>query len=123
MKKTIAAIPVVTLFLLAACGGGAGAKKTYGKAIPADMTVTPLVEILARPADFEGKEVLVKGRITSECPSGGWVWLKDTGGEIYVDMHPTGVFIPQKVGSTVKALGRVVLEQNRPQVVGSGLQF
>jgi hypothetical protein len=108
---------------LAACGGKAGAKNAYGKPIPAEMPTTPAGDILSRPQDFDGKDVLVSGKITSECPSGGWIWVKDPTGEIYVNMHPTNVFIPQKVGTTVKTMGRVVLEQGRPQVVGRGLQF
>jgi hypothetical protein len=108
------------LLALTACSQ-AGAK--YGRAIPSEMKVSPAGEILANPVGFEGKDVLVQGKITSECPSGGWVWLKDNSGELYVNMHPTNVFIPQKVGSTVKAMGKVVLEQGRPQIVGYGLEF
>jgi uncharacterized protein YdeI (BOF family) len=95
----------------------------YGKAIPTGAQVVPAKDILDNPTGFEGKEVVVTGKITSECPSGGWVWVKDASGEIYVNMHPTNVFIPQKVGKTVKAMGTVVLEQGRPQVVGAGLEF
>jgi uncharacterized protein YdeI (BOF family) len=113
---------LIAVVVLVGCGPAA-AKSQYGKAIPVDMAVTTAREIIANPRAFEGKDVVVSGKITSECPSGGWVWLKDNTGEIYVNMHPTNVFIPQKVGSTVKALGKVVLEQGRPQVVGYGLTF
>jgi len=117
-------IGVVAAVLVA---GIVGCKTTttskYGKMISNDAQVVPTSEILANPKGFEGKEVVVSGKITSECPSGGWVWVKDNSGEIYVNMHPTNVFIPQKVGKTVKAIGTVVLEQGRPQVVGAGLEF
>ena len=95
----------------------------YGKPIPADVLPVPAKDILDKPAAFEGREVVVSGKITSECPSGGWIWVKDNSGEIYVNMHPTNVFIPQRVGKSVKAMGKVVLEQGRPQVVGTGLEF
>lgn len=117
-------ISVIAAVLVA---GMAGCKTTtvskYGKMIPTDAQVVPTSEILANPRGFEGKEVVVTGKITSECPSGGWIWVKDNSGEMYVNMHPTNVFIPQKVGKTVKAMGTVVLEQGRPQVVGTGLEF
>lgn len=117
-------IGVVAAVLVA---GMVGCKTTtvskYGKAIPTDAQVVSAKSILDNPAGFEGKEVVVTGKITSECPSGGWVWVKDASGEIYVNMHPTNVFIPQRVGKNVKAMGTVVLEQGRPQVVGTGLEF
>lgn len=129
MKKYIpisaAVLGLLLLAVLVGCGtkNKANARGTYGKPIPAGLAVTTTKQIIDNPNDFEGKDVLVNGKITSECPSGGWVWLKDNTGEIYVNMHPTNVFIPQKVGSTVKAMGKVVLESGRPQIVGYGLAF
>jgi len=118
-----AGLVVVLVALLATGCGGARSKAAYGRAIPPDMAVTTAAEILANPAAFEGKDVLVQGKVTSECPSGGWIWLRDGSGDIYVNMHPTNVFIPQRVGSDVQALGRVVVESGSPQVVGYGLKF
>ena len=109
---------------------GCGAKKAgtaksnaYGKAIPADMALTTAKEILTNPQAWEGKDVLVAGKITSECPSGGWVWVQDSTGQVYVNMHPTNVFIPQHVGKNVRAMGKVVLESGQPSVVGYGLEL
>lgn len=129
MKKYIAisaaALGLLLIAILVGCGTStkASAKAKYGKAIPTDLAVTPTQQIFDNPKDFESRDVLVSGKITYECPSGGWVWLKDNTGEIYVNMHPTNVSIPQKVGSTVKAMGKVVLESGRPQIVGYGLEF
>lgn len=119
---------VLALVLVAAvigCGAktGAAKKAVFGKAIPAEMVETTAKQILDSPASYEGQTVLVVGKITSECPSGGWIWVKDHTGDIYVNMHPTNVFIPQKVGSTVRAMGKVVLESGQPQVVGYGLEL
>lgn len=118
---TISVIAAVLAFGMVGCKTNTVSR--YGKAIPTDAQVVPAKVILDNPAGFEGKEVVVTGKITSECPSGGWVWVKDASGEIYVNMHPTNVFIPQRVGRTVKAMGTVVLEEGRPQVVGTGLEF
>ena len=129
MKKYIAisaaVLGLLLLVILVGCGTSTKTsnKAMYGKAIPTDLAVIEAKQILDNPQGFEGKDVLVSGKITSECPSGGWVWLKDNSGEIYVNMHPTNVFIPQKVGSTVKAMGKVVLESGRPQIIGYGLEF
>jgi hypothetical protein len=117
---------VLASVLVAGWATGCGSAKqapVYGREIPADMQVTTAGEILTSPEAFEGKDVLVSGKITSECPSGGWIWVKDGSGDIYVNMHPTNVFIPQRVGSNVRAMGKVVLESGSPQVVGYGLEF
>jgi uncharacterized protein YdeI (BOF family) len=125
MKCFTFAVVLVAAVVLAGCGGkGAGSKAAvYGKRIPAGMAVTTAREILNSPTAWDGKDVLVAGTITSECPSGGWIWVKDATGDIYVDMHPTNVFIPQRVGSRVRAMGKVVLESGQPHVVGYGLEL
>jgi hypothetical protein len=123
-------IGLTLILVVAAVVVGCGAKKAgaaksnaYGKAIPVDMAVTTAREILTNPQAWEGKDVLVAGRITSECPSGGWVWVQDSTGQVYVNMHPTNVFIPQHVGKNVRAMGKVVLESGQPSVVGYGLEL
>ena len=126
MKKYIAlGLALVVAAVVVGCGAKTGATKSnvYGKAIPADMAVTVAKEILANPQAWEGKDVLVAGKITSECPSGGWIWVQDTSGQVYVNMHPTNVFIPQHVGKNVRAMGKVVLESGQPSVVGYGLEL
>ena len=131
MKKYIGlGLALVVAVAAVAAVVGCGAKKAgtaksnaYGKAIPADMAVTTAKEILTNPQAWEGKDVLVAGKITSECPSGGWVWVQDSTGQVYVNMHPTNVFIPQRVGKMVRAMGKVVLESGQPSVVGYGLEL
>ncbi|MBM3332414.1 hypothetical protein FJY68_11305 [candidate division WOR-3 bacterium] len=128
MKKYIALglTMLVAAAAVVGCGGGkAGTAKSkaFGKAIPVDMTVTSAKAILDSPHAWEGKDVLVAGKITSECPSGCWFWVKDETGEIYVDIHPTNLSIPQRVGKTVRAMGKVILESGQPSVVGYGLEL
>lgn len=122
---TLGLLLIAVAALVVGCGGGKAGTKTdsYGKAIPTDMAVTSAKEILDNPTAWEGKDVLVAGTITSECPSGGWIWVKDETGQIYVNMHPTNVFIPQRVNGKVRAMGKVVLESGQPQVVGYGLEL
>lgn len=126
MKYLSIGAVVLAALLAAVWATGCGSAKqapVYGREIPSDMPVTTAAEILARPETFEGKDVLVSGKITSECPSGGWIWVRDGSGDIYVNMHPTNVFIPQRVGRNVRAVGKVVLESGSAQVVGYGLEF
>jgi len=127
VKKYIAlGLALVVAAIVVGCGAkkaGTAKSNAYGKAIPADMAVTTSKEILSNPQAWEGKDVLVAGKITSECPSGGWVWVQDSTGQVYVNMHPTNVFIPQHVGKNVRAMGKVVLESGQPSVVGYGLEL
>ena len=127
MKKYIAlGLALVVAAVVVGCGAkkaGTAKSNAYGKAIPADMALTTAKEILTNPQTWEGKDVLVAGKITSECPSGGWVWVQDSTGQVYVNMHPTNVFIPQHVGKNVRAMGKVVLESGQPSVVGYGLEL
>jgi hypothetical protein len=125
MKYLTLGLITLAAAVIVGCGAKTGAAKSsvYGKAIPPDMTVTTAKEILDNPQVWEGKDVLVAGTITSECPSGGWVWVKDATGQTYVNMHPTNVFIPQHIGKNVRAMGKVVLESGRPSVVGYGLEL
>ena len=123
---TLGLTVLVAAAVLVCCGaktGGTAKSNAYGKAIPADMAVTPAKDILTNPQAWEGKDVLVTGKITSECPSGGWIWVQDASGQVYVNMHPTNVFIPQAVGKNVRAMGKVVLESGQPSVVGYGLEL
>ena len=127
MKKYIGlGLVLVVAAIIVGCGAkkaGTAKSNAYGKAIPADMAVTTAKEIIANPQAWEGKDVLVAGKITSECPSGGWVWVQDSTGQIYVNMHPTNVFIPQHVNKNVRAMGKVVLDSGQPSVVGYGLEL
>ena len=122
---TLGLVVLVVAAVLVGCGAKSGGAKSnaYGKAIPGDMAVTTAKEILANPQAWEGKDVLVAGKITSECPSGGWIWVQDSTAQVYVNMHPTNVFIPQAVGKTVRAMGRVILDSGQPSVAGYGLEL
>ena len=122
---TLGLVVLVVAAVLVGCGAKSGGAKSnaYGRAIPADMAVTTAKEILANPQAWEGKDVLVAGRIASECPSGGWIWVQDSTGQVYVNMHQTNVFIPQAVGRHVRAMGKVVLDSGQPSVVGYGLEL
>ncbi|MBM3313767.1 hypothetical protein FJY70_04140 [candidate division WOR-3 bacterium] len=121
----LGAAVMVVAAVFVGCGAKTGGTKSnvYGKAIPADMVVTSAKTILDNPQAWEGKDVLVAGRIASECPSGCWFWVKDETGEMYVDIHPTNLSIPQRVGRTVRVMGKVVLDSGQPSVVGYGLEL
>jgi uncharacterized protein YdeI (BOF family) len=106
--------------VLAGCGRkGADA---YGQEI-SERNVTKLNAILAQPDNFEGKTVTVEGKIIQECPTGCWFDIKDEAGMIHVDIKPSGFAIPQKVGKTVKVEGQVSVKNNKPVLIGKGVEI
>ena len=70
------AIAAVTIVTLTGCGGGA----QFGK----ELTITEptsIAAITAKPAEFNGKRVLVEGRITDVCEMMGcWIMIQEPGG-------------------------------------------
>jgi hypothetical protein len=102
--------------LAAGCGGG----ESFGEQLSTGAT-TPIAEVLADPASFEGQAVKIEGTIVRECPSGCWFELEDGSAVIHVDIAPHGLAIPQKVGATATVEGTVQARDGRTMLVGSGV--
>jgi len=102
--------------------GSAYAEKDFGQPIT-EQAITPIGNILANPGQFAGKTVKVEGKITDECPAGGWFLLKDQTGVIYVDLHPSYFAIPQVRGKQVIAQGVVKKEGTQVEIIGEGVRL
>jgi|GEM_PF-757326 len=96
------------------------------------VAVTPAVaasqaarigEILQDPRGFDGKVVVVEGKIASECPSGCWFTLKDGNAVIYIDLAPSNMVIPQRKGSTARVTAKVVAEGSDVYLIGNKVDF
>ncbi|MDD5326806.1 MAG: hypothetical protein PHY02_03210 [Phycisphaerae bacterium] len=94
----------------------------YGRDI-SSYDLTKIGDILKDAKSFEGKTVTIEGKIITECPAGGWFDLADQTVTIYVDLHPSDVAIPQKVGSSAMVEGKVLIRDNKPIVVGTGVEL
>ena len=94
----------------------------YGQGI-SNYTLTKIGDILKDTKSFDGKTVTVEGKIVDECPAGGWFDLTDQTGVIYVDLHPSDVAIPQRVGGRVMVEGKVSVRDNKPIIVGTGVEL
>jgi len=102
-------------------GAGKTKGKVYGKEIPSDAVIIPIAEVLGNPTRYTKQEAVVEGVITSECPAGGWFFLQDKTGQIFVNLHPTFIAIPQKVGAKAKAIGKLQVSDQFVQFVGTGV--
>jgi uncharacterized protein YdeI (BOF family) len=82
-----------------------------------------IAEILQAPKGFDGKTVVVEGKIASECPSGCWFTLKDGNATIYIDLNPSNLVIPQRKGSNARVTARVITEGSDVYLIGTKVDF
>jgi len=85
--------------------------------------VVKIGDILTNPKEYDGKNVIVKGKITRECPSGCWFNLQEGNAVIYIDLLPSNIVIPQKTGSSARVTALVVREGNDVYLIGSKVEF
>ncbi|PIW12640.1 MAG: hypothetical protein COW35_00425 [Candidatus Infernicultor aquiphilus] len=80
-------------------------------------------DILANPDEYLDQTVRLEGKIVRECPSGCWFFLEDETGTIYVDINPSGLSIPPKVGKKVVVEGVPTNRNGRISIIGKGVEF
>lgn len=77
-----------------------------------------IVDLLQNATSYEGKMVLIEGKIETECPSGCWFIVNDDTASIYVDILPSNFVIPQKRGEDAKVYGEVTIKNGDPMIIG-----
>ena len=75
-------------------------------------------DIIEDEPSFDGKMVVIEGKIETECPSGCWFIVNDGSASIYVDILPSNFVIPQKMGSEIKVYGKVTTQDGDPMMIG-----
>ena len=75
-------------------------------------------DIITNETAYDGKNVVVEGKIEMECASGCWFILNDGSGSLYVDILPSNFVIPQKSGSEARAYGKVTTKNGDPMMIG-----
>ena len=75
-------------------------------------------EIVKNEPAFDGKYVVIEGKIDSECGSGCWFIVDDGTAQLYVDILPSNFVIPQNRGSQVKVYGKVTTRDSDPLLIG-----
>lgn len=87
---------------------------------PAELKneTTKIQDIIKNEPAFDGKYVVIEGKIDSECGSGCWFIVDDGTGQLYVDINPNNLVIPQKRGSQVKVYGEITTRDNDPLMIG-----
>ena len=80
-------------------------------------------DIIANPDDYAGKLVKLEGRISWECPDGCELHLQDDTGVIFVALYPSGIAIPQKLGSTAIVEGKVTEGRDKLTIIGKRIEI
>lgn len=130
MRKTkkirlIAALLIILLVILgvSGCSGNSSNKsERYGVDI-AEKEVTSVKDIYTNPNEYLNQTVRLEGKIVRECSSGCWFFLEDETGTIFVDINPSGLSIPPKVGKKVVVEGVPENRNGRITINGKGVEF
>jgi len=92
---------------------------------PAELKgeVVNIQDIITNEPAYDGKNVLIEGKIETECPSGCWFILNDGSASLYIDILPSNFVIPQKSGRQAKVYGEVTTKDNDPMIVGKFVEI
>ena len=117
MKKmsAISGSLLVLVFTVFLFGCGAKAEK-FGDAPGESDAKASVGTILTNPQSYLNKDVVISGVISSECPSGCWINVKDDSGTVvYVELQGQSFApIPQRVGKKIIVKGMVYQTENTP---------
>jgi hypothetical protein len=127
MKKmfVISGLMLTLVFTLFLFGCGVKVEKFGDAPVESDAKVS-VGTILVSPQNYLKKSVVVSGTISSECPSGCWINVKDdSGAVVYVEMQGADFSpIPQRVGKKVIVKGMVYQTEDaskETRILGKGL--
>ena len=123
--KLIGVLLIIILIILgiSGCSGNSGdSSERYGVNI-SEKEVVSVKDIYSNPNEYLNQTVRLEGEIVRECSSGCWFFLEDKTGTIYVDINPTGLSIPPKVGKKVVVEGVPENRNGRITINGKGVEF
>jgi hypothetical protein len=96
-----------------------GAAEVYGAGV-GELEPTPIARIVARPDEWRGREVVVRGTVTGVCKMMGcWMELEQDGARVRIKVKDGVIVFPGDAeGRTAVARGKVeLLEMERDQFV------
>jgi len=121
------ALLVAGCWLLVTGLTGCGQKmEKFGDAPDENSPKTSIGTILLNSQNYIDKDVVIEGVVAGECPTGGWINVRDaSGASIYVEMHSAPFApIPQRVGKSVLVKGLVYRSEGaakETKLLGKGL--
>ncbi|MDP2945722.1 MAG: hypothetical protein Q8N86_05195 [Atribacterota bacterium] len=113
---------VIVVSMVGCSGNSSNNSEKYGVDIT-EKGVASVKDILTNSDKYLDQTVRLEGKIVRECPSGCWFFLEDETGTIYVDINPSGLSIPPKVGKKVVVEGVPTNRNGRVSIIGKGVEF
>jgi len=120
--KLIGVLLIIILIILGISGCSGDSSERYGVNI-SEKEVVSVKDIYSNPNEYLNQIVRLEGEIVRECSSGCWFFLEDKTGTIYVDINPSGLSIPPKVGKKVIVEGVPENKNGRIGINGKGVEF
>jgi len=120
--KLIGVLLIIILIILGISGCSGDSSERYGVNI-SEKEVVSVKDIYSNPNEYLNQTVRLEGEIVRECSSGCWFFLEDKTGTIYVDINPSGLSIPPKVGKKVIVEGVPENKNGRIGINGKGVEF
>lgn len=117
MRAVLLTLVLLLSMLLAGCSG-----EKYGAGVdPAAQRVS--VEDAFLQKGLLGQKVTLEGTIVSQCQSNGcWFFLRDTTGQIYIDLATNKFSLPSMPNKQVVASGVVAKSKNNILLVATGVE-
>ena len=123
--KLIGVLLIVISIILGISGCSSNSSdnsERYGVNITEERIVN-VKDIYTNPNEYLNQTIRLEGEIVRECGSGCWFFLEDKTGTIYVDINPSGLSIPPKVGKKVVVEGVPENRNGRITINGKGVEF
>ena len=97
-----------------------GIQGIQAKEVPPELKgeSVEIQDILQNEPAYDGKMIVIEGKIVRECGSGCWFIIDDGTANIYVDILPNNFVIPQKRGSNAKVYGEVTTKNGDTMIIG-----
>ena len=119
-------VMLIIIFVILSISGCSGNSSNNSERYGVNITekkVVSVKDIYTNPNKYLNQTIRLEGEIVRECGSGCWFFLEDKTGTIYVDINPSGLSIPPKVGKKVVVEGVPENRNGRMTINGKGVEF
>ncbi len=121
MKTSFTSITIMLLatLMLAGCGNG----KTTGSPESADTLAVPLADVLANPAEYNGKTVVLQGTLSAQCPALCDFTYKEKNQSVTIYMESGKKAPRMKSGSQIRVTASVLQGERQTVFTALGLEL
>jgi multidrug efflux pump subunit AcrA (membrane-fusion protein) len=117
-------VTFITFMLLATLmlSGGCGSQSTIGTPAAADTPAVPLADVLASPADYNGKTVVLLGTLAAQCQALCDFTYKEKNQSVTIHMESGKKAPRMKSGSQLRVTASVLQGERQTVFTALGLE-